>query len=113
VNQQDGAVYLFDLAAGTQVARIPIDVGVVTFPSADVAINPATNMAVVVSNYIDRVAVIDLSTNLLIAEIPLPAGTRPLGVDVDRQLNRAIIAENGLASSMRNGTVLVVQLPNQ
>ena len=113
VNQQDGAVYLFDLTAGAQVSRIPIDVGVVTFPSADVAIDPDTNLAVVVSNYIDRAAVIDLSTNLLIAEIPLPAGTRPLGVDIDHQLNRAIIAENGLASSMRNGTVLVVQLPNQ
>jgi DNA-binding beta-propeller fold protein YncE len=113
VNQFDAAVYVFDLAAGAQVARIPIDVGVVTFPSADVAINPDANLAVVTSNYIDRIAVIDLSTNLLASEIPLPPGSRPLGVDIDRQWNRAVVAENGLASSMRNGTVLVVQLPTQ
>lgn len=111
VNQRDGSVYLFDLAEGRQIARIPIDAGEVEYASADVAINPETNMAVVVSNFVDRVIVIDLVTKVVAMEIPLPKGTLPLGVGIDHQLNRAVITENGFGSSTRNGSILVVQLP--
>jgi len=83
------------------------------YGGADVAINPATNMALVTSTFSTRLTVIDLNTMLAAWEIPLPTGTRPLGVDIDHQLNRAIIAENGLSSNTRNGSILVVQLPAQ
>ncbi len=111
VNQRDGAVFLFDLEAGNQTARIPINVGEVGEPSADVAVNPETNLAVVVSRYTTRVSVISLTTKLVMAELLLPAGVRPLGVGVDNQSNRAVISENGLSSTERNGSLLVIQLP--
>ncbi|HEY7547435.1 MAG TPA: hypothetical protein VID27_21240 [Blastocatellia bacterium] len=111
VNQRDGAVFLFDLESGNQTARIPITVGEVGEPSADVAINPETNLAVVVSRYTRRVSVINLATKLVMAELLLPEGVRPLGVGVDNQSNRAVISENGLSSTERNGSLLVIQLP--
>lgn len=111
VNQRDGAVFLFDLEAGNQTARIPINVGDVGEPSADVAINPETNLAVVVSRYTTRVSVISLTTKLVMAELLLPEGARPLGVGIDNQSNRAVISENGLSSTERNGSLLVIQLP--
>jgi hypothetical protein len=112
VNQRNAAVFLFDIAAGRQISRIPIVVGTVGEPVADVAINPERNIAVVTSRYTNLVSVIDLTTGLVMAEIPLPAGVRPIGVGVDNQLNRAVISENGLSSGSRNGSILVIQLPN-
>jgi DNA-binding beta-propeller fold protein YncE len=111
VNQRDGAVFLFDLASGNQTARIPINVNDVGEPSADVAINPETNLAVVVSRYTPRVSVISLTTKLVMAELLLPEGARPLGIGIDNQSNRAVISENGLSSTERNGSLLVFQLP--
>lgn len=111
VNQRDSAVFLFDLASGREVARIPINVGVADEPSADVAINPLTNMAVITSRFLPRLIVINLSTRLVTAEIPLPENTRALGVAIDHQLNRAVISENGHSSSQRNGSLFVVELP--
>jgi len=111
VNQGERAVFLFDLADGAEIARIPILVGNVLEPGADVAVNPETNTAVVTSRYLDRVTVIDLATKLVTAEIPLPVGARPLGVDIDRESNRAVVTENGFSSSIRNGSIFVVQLP--
>jgi DNA-binding beta-propeller fold protein YncE len=111
VNQQAAAVFLFDLREGREIARIPITVGNITEPTADVAINPQTNMAVVTSRFINRLTVIDLTTRLVAAEIPLPDGARPLGVDIHHALNRAVISENGLSSSQRNGSIFVAQLP--
>jgi hypothetical protein len=111
VNHRDGAVFLFDLAAGAQTARIPVTTGQGIDPIADVAINPEMNLAVVVSRYTTRVSIINLTTKLVMAEIPLPQGVRPLGVGIDNQSNRAIISENGLSSTQRNGSILVIQLP--
>ncbi|MEW6206799.1 MAG: hypothetical protein AB1631_00425 [Acidobacteriota bacterium] len=111
VNQRDGAVFLFDLESGNQTARIPINVSDVGEPSADVAINPETNLAVVVSRYTPRVSVISLTTKLVMAELLLPEGARPLGIGIDNQSNRALISENGLSSTERNGSLLVLQLP--
>ena len=111
VNQRDSSVFLFDLAAGTEVARIPINTGPVGEPATDVAVNPLTNMAVITSRYIPRLTVINLATGLVTAEIPLPENTRTLGVAIDHQLNRAIISENGYSSSRRNGSIFVVELP--
>jgi hypothetical protein len=74
-------------------------------------VNPETNLAVVVSRYTTRVSVISLTTKLVMAELLLPAGARPLGVGIDNQSNRAVISENGLSSTERNGSLLVVQLP--
>jgi DNA-binding beta-propeller fold protein YncE len=114
VHLLDSSVYLFDLTAGTEIARIPIILGQANRSEAfvDVAINPDTNMAVVISKLADRISVVNLTTKLVAAELPLPPGVHPLGVGIDRQLNRAVIAENGLASSNRNGTVLVAELPS-
>jgi len=81
------------------------------YGGADVAINPVTNMAIITSTFSPRMTVIDLNTMLPAWEISLPAGTRPLGIDIDYQLNRAVIAENGLSSNTRNGSILVIQLP--
>lgn len=111
VNQRDRAVFVFDLASGQQVARIPINTGNVTEPKADIAVNPLTNQAVVTSWYLARLTVINLETNLVMAEIPLPAGTRPQGVGIDHLSNRAVVTENGLSSGSRNGSIFVVQLP--
>ncbi|HKY05553.1 MAG TPA: hypothetical protein VJQ56_11725 [Blastocatellia bacterium] len=111
VNQQDRAVFVFDLARGEQVARIPINTGTVTEPKADISVNPLTNQAVVTSWYLARLTVINLETNLVMAEIPLPSGTRPQGVAIDHLSNRAVISENGLSSGSRNGSIFVVQLP--
>lgn len=111
VNQQDRAVFIFDLASGQQVARIPINTGTVTEPKADVSVNPLTNQAVVTSWYLSRLTVINLATNLVMAEIPLPPGTRPQGVAIDHLSNRAVVSENGLSSGSRNGSIFVVQLP--
>ncbi|HEU4387627.1 MAG TPA: hypothetical protein VFV34_07510, partial [Blastocatellia bacterium] len=74
-------------------------------------INTLTNMAAVISGNLDHVTVVNLATQLVAAEIPLPHGSRPLGIGIDNVLNRAVIAENGLASSQRNGSVLVINLP--
>lgn len=112
VNQGERAVFLFDLTSGEEIARIPILVGSIIEPGADVAVNPQTNMAVVTSRYLDRVTVINLATELVMAEIPLPAGARPLGVDIDRESNRAVVSENGFSSPFRNGSIFVVQLPS-
>jgi DNA-binding beta-propeller fold protein YncE len=111
VNQSAAAAFLFDLREGREIARIPITVGDVTEPAADVAINPETNMAVVTSRFTNLLTVINLSTQLVAAEIPLPEGARPLGVDIHHALNRAVVSENGLSSSRRNGSIFVVQLP--
>jgi DNA-binding beta-propeller fold protein YncE len=113
VNLPDRSASVFDLTAGIEIARIPIDVANGQYGGADVAINPTTNMAIVTSTFSTRLIVIDLNTKLVAWEIPLPAGSRPLGVDVDHQLNHAVIAENGLSSNTRNGSILVVQLPAQ
>ena len=111
VNPRDSAVYLFDLSEGVEIARIPFIAGNNPYQSADVAINPLTNMAAVISGNLDHVTVINLATGLVAAEIPLPRGARPLGIGIDNALNRAVIAENGLASSQRNGSLLVIGLP--
>jgi DNA-binding beta-propeller fold protein YncE len=113
VNLPDKSASIFDLSAGVEVARIPVAVGMGQYGGADVAISPATNMAVVTSTFGSRLTVIDLNTLLPAWEIALPQRTRPLGVDIDYQLNRAVIAENGLSSNTRNGSILVVQLPGR
>ena len=111
VNSSDASAILFDLTSGTQIARIPILVGDEPNAIADIAINPLTNMAAVTTRFVNRVTVINLAAKLVMAEIPLPEGVSPLGVGIDHQLNRAVIAENGLVSNRRNGSLLVVQLP--
>jgi hypothetical protein len=114
VHLLDSSAYLFDLAAGSEIARIPIELGPTNTieASVDVAINSDTNMAVIISKLADRISVINLATKLVAAELPVPPGVRPLGIGIDRQLNRAVIAENGLGSNNRNGTVLVAELPS-
>jgi len=111
VNQQDRSVSLFDLTAGAEVARLHITVGDATYSGADVAVNSSGNFAVVTSTFTNHVTVIDLNARLVAGEIVLPDGVRPLGVDIDQDSNRAVISENGLGSSDRNGSILVVQLP--
>jgi len=111
INLPDRSASIFDLNAGVEIARIPVAVGMGQYGGADVAINPVTNMAIITSTFSPRMTVIDLNTMLPAWEISLPAGTRPLGIDIDYQLNRAVIAENGLSSNTRNGSILVIQLP--
>lgn len=110
VNQKDAAVYLFDLTAGSEIARLPIRTGVVRYQAADVAVNSQSNTAVVVSRFIPLATVIDLTNRVVAAEIPLPPGTLPAGVAIDQALNRAVIGENGLSSNRRNGSILVLDL---
>ena len=112
VNLPDRSASIFDLGAGREIARIPVAVVTGQYGGADVAINPTTNIAVITSTFSPRLIVIDLNTMLPAWEISLPARTRPLGVDIDYQLNRAVIAENGLSSNTRNGSILVIQLPS-
>ena len=111
VNAMDRSASVFDLTAGSEVARIPIQIAIGQYGGVDVAISPRADTAVVTSTFSTRLTVIDLNTMLAAWEIPLPTGTRPLGIDIDQQLNRAVIAENGLSSNTRNGSILVVQLP--
>jgi len=113
VNLLDRSASIFDLTAGVELARLPLAVAVGQYGGADVAVDPTTNRAAVISTFSTRLTVIDLNTLLPAWEIPLPDGTRPLGVDIDHQLNRAVVAENGLSSNTRNGSILVVQLPSQ
>ncbi|HKV42439.1 MAG TPA: hypothetical protein VJX67_24765, partial [Blastocatellia bacterium] len=113
VNQQDSTVSVFDLKGGVELARIPFSPGGAGYGTSDVAINPFTSMAVITSAFTNRVTVVNLKTLLVTSEIPLPAGSRPLGVDIDTGLNRAVVTENGLSSNTRNGSVFVVQLPAQ
>ena len=112
VNQQDRSVSLFDLSAGVEVARMHITVGDVTYSSADVAVNTASNFAVVTSTFTNHITIIDLGARVVAGDIVLPDGVRPLGVDIDQASNRAVISENGLGSSDRNGSILVVELPD-
>lgn len=113
LNLREGAVFVFDLAAGQELARIPIRVVKTDFAEGDVAINPETNMAVVVNKSLNVLYVIDLATLVLRAELPLPEGCSPTGVGVDTQLNRAAVTETGFSGNLHNGSVLVVQLPQR
>lgn len=111
VNQQDASVSIFDLSARTEVARLHITVGDVQYSSADVAVSTVGHFAVVTSTFTNHITIVDLKASVVAGEIVLPAGVRPLGVDIDQASNRAVISENGLGSSDRNGSILVVQLP--
>ncbi|HEY6331525.1 MAG TPA: hypothetical protein VI756_19525 [Blastocatellia bacterium] len=111
VNQRDGSVSLFDLLAGTEVARLPITVGDVTYSAADVAVNTTSHFGVVTSTFTNQITIVDLSARVVAGAIVLPEGVRPLGVDIDQSSNRAVISENGLGSADRNGSILVVELP--
>ncbi len=113
LNLRDGAVFVFDIAAGQELARIPIRLVRTEFAEGDVAINPETNMAVVVNKSLNILYVIDLATLVLRAELPLPDGTSPTAVGVDKQLNRAAVTETGFSGTLHNGSVLVVQLPQR
>lgn len=113
VNLKAGAIFLFDIAAGVEIARLPIRVSSTQFPDADVAVNPQTNMAVVVTKDIAYAYVVDLATYVLRAELPLHTGISPNAVGIDTQLNRAIIAETTFAGNGHAGSVIVLQLPNR
>jgi DNA-binding beta-propeller fold protein YncE len=113
LNLREGAVYIFDIAAGQELARIPIRVVRTEFAEGGVAVNPETNMALVVNKNLNILYVIDLATLVLRAELPLPEGANPTGVGVDTQLNRAAVTEIGFSSNSHNGSVLVVQLPQR
>jgi hypothetical protein len=113
LNLREGAVFVFDLAAGQELARIPIRVVKTEFAEGDIAVNPETNMAVVLNKGLNVLYVIDLATLVLRAELPLPDGSSPVGVGVDRQLNRAAVTETGFSGGSHNGSVLVVQLPQR
>jgi DNA-binding beta-propeller fold protein YncE len=113
LNLRDGAVYVFDIAAGQEVARIPIRLVKTDYAEGDIAVNPETNMAIVVNRSLNILYVIDLATFVLRAELLLPNGINPLAVGVDTQLNRAAIAESGFSSSSHNGSVILVQLPSR
>jgi DNA-binding beta-propeller fold protein YncE len=113
LNLREGAVFVFDLAAGQELARIPIRVVKTEFAEGDIAVNPETNMAVVINKGLNVLYVIDLATLVLRAELPLPDGSSPVGVGVDRQSNRAAITETGFSGGSHNGSVLVVQLPQR
>ncbi len=113
VNRLDSALYLFNLATGEQLARLPVRLSQDQFATVDIAVNQANGLAVVTSRFTDRISVININIQLLIAEIPMPERCSPLGVGIDEPLNRAVIAENGLSSSTRNGSIFVVQLPAQ
>lgn len=113
LNLREAAVFIFDLAAGQELARIPIRVLRSDFAEGDVAINAETNMALVVNKGLNILYVIDLATLVLRAELPLPNGINPIGVGIDQQLNRAVVTEAGFSGSSHNGSVLVVQLPQR
>jgi DNA-binding beta-propeller fold protein YncE len=112
VNLRDKSAFIFDLVAGKELARIQLP-QLNPSPAAmvDVAINPKYNLAAIVCRGVNLLFVLDLSRLLLMAEIPLPTGVSPLGIDIAYELNRAIVAENGLSSERRNGSILAVQLP--
>ncbi|MBI3654562.1 MAG: hypothetical protein HY231_26325 [Acidobacteria bacterium] len=113
LNLREGAVFVFDIAAGQEVARIPIRITRAEYAEGDIAINPETNMAVVVNKTLDLLYVIDLATFVLRAELPLPTGINPVAVGVDTQLNRAAIADIGFTGASHRGSVLIVQLPQR
>jgi DNA-binding beta-propeller fold protein YncE len=113
LNLREAAVFVFDIAAGQELARIPIRVVRSDFAEGDVAVNPETNMALVVNKNLNILYVIDLATLVLRGELPLPNGINPVGVGVDQQLNRAVITEAGFSGNSHNGSVLVVQLPQR
>jgi DNA-binding beta-propeller fold protein YncE len=113
LNLREGAVFVFDIAAGQEVARIPIRVARTEYAEGDIAINSETNMAVVVNKNLNILYVIDLATMVLRAELLLPSGINPIAVGVDTQLNRAAIAETGFVASSHRGSVIVVQLPQR
>lgn len=113
VNLREGAIFIFDIAGGVELARLPIAVASTEFPDADVAINSQTNMAVVVTKNIAFAYVVDLATNLLRAELPLYAGINPMAVGIDTQLNRAIIADTTFAGNSHSGSLIVIQLPER
>jgi DNA-binding beta-propeller fold protein YncE len=113
LNLREGAVFIFDIAAGRELARIPIRVVRTDFAEGDVAINPETNMAVVVNKSLNVLYVIDLATLVLRGELPLPNGSKPVGVGVDTVLNRAAVTETGFSGGSHNGSVLIVQLPQR
>jgi DNA-binding beta-propeller fold protein YncE len=113
LNLREGAVFIFDIAAGRELARIPIRVVRTDFAEGDVAINPETNMAVVVNKSLNVLYVIDLATLVLRGELPLPNGSKPVGVGIDTVLNRAAVTETGFSGGSHNGSVLIVQLPQR
>lgn len=113
LNLREGAVFIFDIAAGQELARIPIRVVRTDFAEGDVAINPETNMAVVINKSLNVLYVIDLSTLVLRGEYLLPDGVKPVGVGIDTVLNRAVVTETGFSSGSHNGSILVVQLPQR
>ena len=113
LNLREGAVFVFDLAAGQELARIPIRVVKTDFAEGDIAINSETNMAIVVNKSLNMLYVVDLATLVLRAELPLPDGASPVGVGVDKQLNRAVVTETGFSGNSHNGSALVVQLPQR
>jgi DNA-binding beta-propeller fold protein YncE len=113
LNLREAAVFIFDIAAGQELARIPIRVLRSDFAEGDVAVNPETNMALVVNKSLNILYVIDLATLVLRAELPLPNGINPIGVGVDQRLNRAAVTEAGFSGSSHNGSVIVVQLPQR
>jgi hypothetical protein len=113
LNLRDGAVFVFDIAAGQELARIPVRILRTEYAEGDIAVNPETNMAFAVNRTLNTLYVIDLVTFVLRAELPLPNGINPLAVGIDTQLNRAAIAETGFSSSSHNGSVILVQLPSR
>ncbi|PYP87780.1 MAG: hypothetical protein DMF61_09030 [Blastocatellia bacterium AA13] len=113
VNRLDSAVYVFNISTGELLARLPIRLSQEPFVTVDIAVNQANGLAVVTGRFTGLVSVINLNTQLLVAEIPLPDRCSPLGVAIDESLNRAVIAENGLSSTTRNGSIFILQLPAQ
>jgi DNA-binding beta-propeller fold protein YncE len=113
VNPKESAIYLFDLGAGQEIARIPVRLVSTQYGDTDIAINPETHMAVVTNRNLNLLYVIDLETSILRAEYVLPSGINPLSVGIDTQLNRALIGERGFRGADHSGSVIIVQLPDR
>ncbi|MEW6130045.1 MAG: hypothetical protein AB1757_23620 [Acidobacteriota bacterium] len=113
VNLRESAIFLFDIGAGQEIARIPVRFVSSDYNDTSVAINPQTNMAVVANRNLNMLYVVDLATFILRAELPLPSGINPLSVGIDTQFNRALIGESGFRGENHSGSIIIVQLPDR
>lgn len=97
----DGSVSVVDLVAGVKVNELPISAPAISIPyiAADLAIDPEGRHLFVVSTAADRMAVVDIATDSVVAQVVVPRGTRRVGFDFNRPFPR-IYATNEVANAV-------------